>query len=219
MESSVSASAKTREVDEIVTIDVTADGARVGRRGADTRERILSVATGMFYAGGIRGTSADRIIEQVGITRVTFYRHFRTKTELVVAYLESQAAQERAAIAAATEARSGKDALLAIAGMIGTASCMPGFRGCPFINAGAEIPDPEDPIRVVVERHRQWTRDLFAELAGDAGAVDARATSGQVMMLRDGAMVGGYLEDPQDVAAELQSAFSAVISAGSEPRA
>ena len=98
--------------------------------------------------------------------------------------------------------------------LIGTASCMPGFRGCPFINAAAETPDPEDPIRIVVERHRQWTRSLFATYSGEAGAVDADATGGQVMMLRDGAMVRGYLEDPEKVADELRRAVGAVVTAG-----
>ncbi|WP_199523666.1 TetR/AcrR family transcriptional regulator [Micromonospora craterilacus] len=53
--------------------------------GSATRARILTAANELFYAQGIRATNADRIIEQVGITKVTFYRHFRTKSELVVA--------------------------------------------------------------------------------------------------------------------------------------
>jgi AcrR family transcriptional regulator len=201
---------------EINVSEVSSDtAAPVARRGAGaTRERILEGATAMFYANGIRGTSADRIIERVGITRVTFYRHFPTKTDLAVAYLEAQAAQERAAIEQATGTQRGLDALLAIAGLIGTASCMPGFRGCPFINAAAETPDPEDPIRVVVERHREWTRALFVTHSDEAGVLNPDATGGQVMMLRDGAMVRGYLEDPQQVTDDLRQSVEAVVTAG-----
>ena len=169
----------------------------------------------MFYAQGIRGTSADRIIEQVGTTRVTFYRHFSTKSDLVVAYLSAQAAREKGAIAHVTHGQHGLEALLSIAGMIGEASCMPGFRGCPFINAAAETPDTEDPIRVVVEDHRQWMRELFVTLADEAGALDAATTGGQLMMLRDGAMIDGYLEDPEKIAHALKGAYAAVIAAGS----
>ncbi|MFC7376888.1 TetR/AcrR family transcriptional regulator [Brachybacterium sp. GCM10030268] len=197
--------------------DSSSAEVRPARRGgaAETRARILSVATEMFYARGIRGTSADRILEQVGVTRVTFYRHFPTKTDVVVAYLEMQAEREKAAITAAIEGQTAADALLSIADMIATFSCSPGFRGCPFINAAAEFPDPEDPVRIVVQQHRQWTRDLFATLSGEAGAVDAETTAGHVMMLRDGAMVGGYLENPEDPSEELKRAFSAIVNVGS----
>lgn len=184
-------------------------------RGAQvTRNRILDAATELIYANGIRGTSADRVIEQVGITRVTFYRHFRTKTDLVVAYLERQAALERGAI---MQARDGSDALGAlqtIAGNIGAASCMPGFRGCPFINAAAETPDPADPVRVVVDAHRVWTRGMFAEIAAQTGVSDPHTVAGQLMMLRDGAMVTGYLGDPEEVATTLQQACRTIIAAG-----
>ena len=64
-----------------------------------TRERILAAAADLFYARGLRSVSADKIIERVGITKVTFYRHFRTKDDLVVAYLERQAERERADVA------------------------------------------------------------------------------------------------------------------------
>lgn len=65
------------------------------RSAGATRERILEATNRLFYAQGIRATSADRIIEEVGITKVTFYRHFRSKSDLVVAYLTRQAAGER----------------------------------------------------------------------------------------------------------------------------
>lgn len=197
-----------------MSIDTAVVPGPTSGRGGETRRRILDAASALFYAQGIRATSADRIIEQVGITKVTFYRHFRAKSDLVVAYLEGQAALEREALERAVEGVGALDALRAVAGVIGTVSCSPGFRGCPFINAAAETPDPEDPVRVVVDRHRRWTRDVFARLAADAGVADAEATAGQLMMLRDGAMVAGYLGDPDVVAETLRSACLATVAAG-----
>src|SRR5690606_10137675 len=101
------------------------------RRGG-TRERILEAANQLFYSQGIRATSADRIIEMVGITKVTFYRHFRTKGDLVVAYLEQQAAAERAWMESVIEQGDPIGSLRAFATGIGAASCQPGFRGCAF---------------------------------------------------------------------------------------
>ena len=104
-----------------------------------TRDRILAAATELFYAQGIRATSADRIIEVVGTTKVTFYRHFRTKGDLVVAYLQLQAAAEREWMESARQAGDPVASLRALATGIGAASCSPGFRGCPFINAAAVV--------------------------------------------------------------------------------
>ena len=68
------------------------------------RERIVEAATELFYAQGLRAVSAEKIIAQVGITKVTFYRHFPTKDDLIVAYLERRARWERDAIAQARAA-------------------------------------------------------------------------------------------------------------------
>lgn len=180
--------------------------------GSATRERILTAANELFYAHGIRATSADRIIEQVGITKVTFYRHFRTKSELVVAYLEGQAAAERAWMESVRREGDPVGSLRALADGIGSASCRPGFRGCAFINAAAEFADPDDPVRVAVGTHRRWMLGHFAGIAAEAEVSDVDATARQLMILRDGAMVSGYLQEPSSVADSLGSAFVSIIT-------
>lgn len=180
--------------------------------GASTRARILAAASELFYAHGIRATSADRVIEQVGITKVTFYRHFRTKSDLVVAYLEEQAAAERAWVQGVRREGDPAGSLRALATDIGAASCRPGFRGCAFINASAEFADPDDPVRVTVDAHRGWMLGEFAAIAEEAGVSDVEATARQLMILRDGAMVNGYLGDPASVADSLAAAFEAVVT-------
>ena len=183
------------------------------RSGPATRERILRAATELFYADGIRATSADRIISEVGITKVTFYRHFPAKGDLVVAYLAQQAEGERASFTSMRQPGDPVGSLRAIAGGIGAASCSPGFRGCAFINAAAEFSDPADPVRVVVDDHRQWMLDEFASIAGEAGVQRPAAAARQLMILRDGAMVNGYLGEAASVADALAGAFDSVIAA------
>ncbi|GAB3450391.1 TetR/AcrR family transcriptional regulator [Streptomonospora sediminis] len=177
-----------------------------------TRARILTAANELFYAHGIRATSADRVIERVGITKVTFYRHFRTKSELVVAYLDGQAAAERQWMQSVRCKNDPVGSLRALATDIGAASCSPGFRGCAFINAAAEFADPEDPVRAAVTAHRRWMLDEFADIAAEAAADDVESAAKQLMLLRDGAMVNGYLGDPSAVAGSLQAAFTSVIT-------
>lgn len=184
-----------------------------GREGV-ARARILHAASELIYANGIRGTSADRIIEAAGITKVTFYRHFPTKTDLIVAYLEGQAELERSAYEAASNEADPFRALENLAEFIGTVSCLPEFRGCAFINAAAETPDPDDPVRATVDAHRQWTHDLFARIAAQAGVSDPETTARQLVMLRDGAMIGGYLGEPDEISDTLHGAFLAAIRTG-----
>ncbi|MCU1411834.1 MAG: TetR/AcrR family transcriptional regulator [Rhodoglobus sp.] len=179
-------------------------------RPATVRDRILAAATELFYAQGIRATSADRIIEAVGTTKVTFYRHFRTKGDLVVAYLEGQAAAEREWMNSAQQSGDPVASLRALATGIGAASCSPGFRGCPFINAAAEYSDSADSVRVAVDAHREWTYRQFAEIAAEASVNEPESVGRQLMILRDGAMVNGYLGDPTVLADSLGAAFVSI---------
>ncbi|MEH3154419.1 MAG: TetR/AcrR family transcriptional regulator [Gordonia paraffinivorans] len=185
------------------------------RSGRSTRDRILDVANELFYAQGIRSTSADRIIERVGITKVTFYRHFRTKSDLVVAYLERQAAGERQWMEGLREADDPLGTLRSLATDLGAASCGPGFRGCAFINAAAEFADADDPVRAAVDDHRRWMLGLFADIATDAGVAEIDSTARQLMLLRDGATVNGYLGEASAIADSLARAFASVIGADS----
>jgi AcrR family transcriptional regulator len=177
------------------------------------RERIVEAATELFYAQGIRAVSAEKIIAQVGITKVTFYRHFPTKDDLIVAYLERRAAWEREAIAGARQAASDvPEVFRIVAEAIGAESCRPGFRGCPFINAAAEYADPDHPVRRAVDAHRRWFRQAIQDLLDEIGVPDSARAADELVMLRDGAMVSGYLSDPAIVAGALYNAGRAVIA-------
>jgi AcrR family transcriptional regulator len=177
------------------------------------RERIVEAATELFYAQGLRAVSAEKIIAQVGITKVTFYRHFPTKDDLIVAYLERRAKWERDGIAQAREAAGDvPGAFRILAEAIGAESCRPGFRGCPFINAAAEYADPEHPVRRVVDAHRRWFGQAIQDLLDEISVPDSARVADQLVMLRDGAMVSGYLSDPSAVAGALGQAFRAVMA-------
>ncbi len=179
------------------------------------RERIVEAAAELFYARGLRAVSAEKIIAEVGITKVTFYRHFPTKDDLIVAYLERRAQWERDAIAQVRQAADDvPDAFRIIAEAIGAETCSPGFRGCPFINAAAEYADPDHPVRRAVDAHRRWFRQTITDLLDEINVPDSAQVTDQLVMLRDGAMVSGYLSDPSTVANALRDAASAVIAFG-----
>lgn len=169
------------------------------------RERILDAANALFYADGIRAVSADRVIAAAGVSKVTFYRHFPTKDDLVVAYLGVRAAAEREVVGTLRARHAGDPCgmLTELARSMAGVSCAPGFRGCPFINAAAEYPDAGHPVRQAVAAHRAWFTGLLGEVLGELDVADP-AVVDRLMMLRDGAMVAGYLGG-SDLAAGLRT--------------
>ncbi|MDX5578479.1 helix-turn-helix domain-containing protein, partial [Streptomyces sp. ID01-9D] len=110
------------------------------------RARLLDTATRIFYAEGIHSVGVDRIIAEAQVTRATLYRHFTGKEELVLAYLDQADRGIRAGIEAARAGEpSAADAVRAIGRFITGGIQSPGFRGCAFLNAAAEYPDPAHP--------------------------------------------------------------------------
>jgi AcrR family transcriptional regulator len=178
------------------------------------RERILDAAAELYYADGIRAVSADKLIAAAHVSKVTFYRHFPSKNDLVAAYLALRADEERAAVLATREEFANDPAavLMRYAEVVGHVATTPGFRGCPFINAAAELPEDDHPGRIVIGEHRTWLIGQATELLIALDVDSARAKAEQLMMLRDGAMVSGYLsQNPDQISSALIAAARAII--------
>jgi AcrR family transcriptional regulator len=159
------------------------------------RARLLETATRLFYREGIHSVGVDRIIAEAGVTRATFYRHFPGKEDLVEAYLGVEDGIIRGAFDRARELSDDPRRLLELV-IEGLADDVSRFhtRGCPFINAAAEYPDAESGVRRAVAEHREWFRSELEALVTAAGSTDAPTAAGQLVLLRDAAMVGGYLD-------------------------
>ncbi|GAA1702426.1 TetR/AcrR family transcriptional regulator [Microbacterium sediminicola] len=172
-------------------------------RPSSARARLLDAATELFYGEGIHAVGVDRIIETAGVTRATMYKQFGGKEALVVAYLEGEDRRLRELFAAATHQTAQPAALLELA-LQGIAAdiALRHTRGCPFINAAAEYPD-EGPVRDVIAAHREWFRGGMTDLATAAGLTDPDEVAASLVLLRDAALVGGYL----DGVAQVEEAF------------
>ena len=173
---------------------------------ASPRDRLLETAAELFYREGINGIGVDRVLAEAGVTRATMYRHFSGKEALVVAYLEGEDENLRSMFAQAAQSVAGSEedsgaAPRRLVEMVieGIAEDAGRFhtRGCPFINAAAEFPDPASEVRQVVRRHRDWFRSTLAEVVRAAGDADPGATAAALVLLRDATLVGVYL-DPDD---------------------
>ena len=156
------------------------------------RDRILEVADELFYSRGIHTVGIDEIVALAGTAKATLYAHFPSKDALIATYLQRRSEEWREYMNEELAKRGGspRQRLDNVFAILAESCATPGFRGCPFINATAEYPNPEHPGRVIADAHRQWVRDLLADLARDAGAADADALASQLVLLYDAAMVG-----------------------------
>ena len=188
-------------------------------RPSAARERLLRTASALFYTEGIHAVGVDRIVAQAQVTRATFYRHFPGKEELVLAYLRAQDDALRAQLGAdPRDAAEASTLLHAAVDAMGGEICRTGFRGCPFINAAAEYPDADHPVHVLVVAHRAWFESVARRALERSGHPRAREAAHTFMMLRDGAMVAGYLDDARRAADGLRAAVDALVAAGGAPR-
>jgi AcrR family transcriptional regulator len=156
------------------------------------KERILAAAYDLFSRHGIRAVGIDAIIEKSGVARMTLYRHFTCKEQLVLAFLEQRARfwvggwlQEEVV----RRAEKPADRLLAIFDVFGEWFRVEGFEGCPFINVMLETPDRDDKVRRASVDYLGKVRDFLAQLAGDAGIRDRDGFARKWHLLMKGAIV------------------------------
>lgn len=179
------------------------------------RERVLRAASRLFYREGIRAVGVDRIADEAGVSKMTLYRHFATKDDLVAAVLTERDGPARDMLAAASSHAEGgpREQLLACFAMLGPWFASRGFRGCPFMNTTLELADPRHPAGAVARAHKAATRDHFRDLAREAGARDPEGLADQLAVVFDGAIVQAQLREPGIVAAAAVAAATALIDA------
>ena len=173
------------------------------------KERILETADKLFYLRGIRAVGVDTIAAEIGISKRTLYNHFPSKDELISAYLAGRFVQPPP---------SDKPPIEQILGTFdrlerGFAS--KGFRGCPFVNAVAELGAEDQSVRKIAiafkESRRLWFRDLLIQL----GVADPEALATQLALLVDGSIAQDLVRnDPAMARAAKEAATVLLANAG-----
>ena len=195
------------------TTDVTPGQAKAAEQ-LPPRERLVRAASRLFYYEGVRAIGVERLIAEAGVTKATFYRHFASKDDLVVAYLQTKDTYYRALAEPLAAAHPPAEAIDLIFDAIAEHARERGFRGSPFTNAAAEYPDADHPVRGLVASHRTWTRGLFQDLLTRLGHADPDSAAGALLMLYDGAMAAGYLDDSAAAHKTLLDAVRLIRSGG-----
>ena len=192
---------------------MSAEPATTARPSA-ARERILETAFALFYARGIRAVGVDLIIAESGVAKATFYKHFPSKDDLVVAYLDKVDGVWSGQLRDAAQA-AGPDPAGQLVGMfdaLSNACRREGYRGCAFLNAAAE----SQPGTVVHDRtvaHKTAVRAWVRTLAERAGAPDPASLARSLTLLLDGGLASGSLDADPDAPAVAKASARALVDA------
>src|SRR5436309_7705153 len=166
--------------------------ATIGRsEGIPPRERILAVAANLFYRHGIRAVGVDAVAEAAGTNKMTLYRHFASKDDLVAEYLRRLAEKasgswDKLAAQHPGDARAQLRAWLeSMASHVGSGD----QRGCPLANAAVELPEKDHPARRVIEAFKTAQRDRIVQLCAAAELAQPEMLADELFLLLEGARV------------------------------
>jgi len=177
------------------------------------RERLLAAANELFYDEGIQTVGIDRIIERAGVAKASLYNTFGSKEGLIRGYLESRQQRTAGRIGRALERYdTPRERLLSVFEAQAELFGEPGFHGCAFASASAEA-RPGSAADEATAAYRSWLRNLFTELAEQAGARDPATLAQQLHLLYDGAGLTARLDHDASTGTAARAAASALLAA------
>jgi AcrR family transcriptional regulator len=182
-------------------------------RNPVTRQHIVDVADQLFNDRGSRGVGMDEIVRVADLGKMTLYRHFPTKDDLVVGVVESRSVRAQESLTAAVaSARSPRGRLRAVVSAVAEEIDDPSFRGCPFQNAMAEF-RADHPVQDVVRRHQQAVLGILRRLAVEAECRNPARLAQDLLFLINGAYATARVLDPTTARRRLLSLSNAAIEA------
>jgi AcrR family transcriptional regulator len=188
--------------------------ATIAKMQTPPRERILIAASDLFYRQGIRAVGVEAIAEAAGTNKMTLYRHFSAKDELVAEYLR-RLARDGGRLWDALEADHPGDPRAQLRGWLMSMQAHvldTDQRGCALANAAVELPDKEHPARCVIEQYKTAQRDRLAALCGAAGVTEPELLADELFLLLEGAHVSAQSLGPTGPASRLVRMGEALIA-------
>lgn len=179
-----------------------------------SRERLIQIADRLFYEHGFHAIGIDRVISEVGVTKTTFYNHFESKDDLILAVLDARDQREISEWMETMRSRAGGDPrrqLLVLFDIMHEWYTQEDFRGCMFINAAAQFPAPNDPIHVAAGKHGEHLYGQLREIAIKAGAAEPDLLTSQLMLVVSGALVTQHSAKSQEAAAAARAMVDLLV--------
>jgi AcrR family transcriptional regulator len=169
------------------------------------KERILETADRLFYLQGIRAIGVDTIAAEIGISKRTLYNHFPSKDALISAYLARRFVQPQ------PSDKPPAEQILGTFDRLERGFASKGFRGCPFVNAVAELGAEDQAVRSIAiafkESRRLWFRDLLLQL----DVTDAEGLATQLTLLVDGSIAQDLVRNDPSMARAAKEAARVLL--------
>jgi AcrR family transcriptional regulator len=183
-------------------------------------EHLVNVALRLFYTRGFHATGIDKILDEAGVAKMTLYKHFRSKDQLILAALKKRDEVFREWLTTAME-QAGKDPKVKMLAMFdalddwfhGRALGALGFHGCAFIKAAGEFDSRDHPAHIASAEHKQSIVDYLAGLATAAGAREPEKLAEQLALLKEGAIVTAQIRGVDDTARQAKQIAKQIIDA------
>lgn len=168
----------------------------------DVRQRILETADRLFYQDGLRAVGIDRIIAEAGVAKMSLYKHFPSKDDLILAVLRYREEAVLAFFRTAMErhGKKMKNSLRAFFAALKDLFESPGFRGCPFQNAAIELADRNHPGTEFVRGHKQRFNEFLRGMVEESIGKAAPKVAPAVTILIEGAIVTAVIQGSPDAA-------------------
>lgn len=166
-----------------------------GDQAPSTAEHILDVAGKLFFRRGFAAVGVDLIVRESGVAKMTLYRHFPSKDDLIAAWLERVDAQFWRHFDTWTGSAdlAARDRLLGVFAGLQKLVSSPKCLGCPFLLAASEFPEPATRAHDVARRHKQRVRERLRAMSASVAATDPDALGDQLLLLMDGAFMAARL--------------------------
>ncbi|MDD2769101.1 MAG: TetR/AcrR family transcriptional regulator [Methylococcus sp.] len=179
------------------------------------KNQILEAASALFYSQGIKATGVDAIVRAAGTTKMSLYKYFPSKDDLVIAFLLKRDADFTSWFIAQMDSRAAapRDKLLAVFDLVGEWMEVPEFRGCAFINASAEFPIENNPVHRVSAEFYEKFRGHIADLAAQCGCENPEALAMQLGLLVEGAIVSEQMKRRSGAAGVARKAAEILVNA------
>lgn len=168
--------------------DKPASRTRQHTAGPEAQQALLRAADELFYQEGVRAVGVDAVVERAGVNKMSLYRQFSSKDELVVAYLERSSEHFFGRFETSLAKHPG-DPVRQIAQYFDDLcerASVEGYRGCPFVNVSAEFPDAQHPARQCVARNKAELMSRLIALANAAGADDPLYLANALALMIEG---------------------------------
>ena len=167
------------------------------------RDRLVEAAGHIFYRDGFHTVGLDRILDEVGVTKTTFYNHFESKEGLILEVLNTHDRWWRDEFRRLLRKHGGDDPgdqLRAVPDVLQEMFSSDEFNGCIFVNVAAEFPIQHDPVHQAARAHKHEMELILRDVALQARATDPVALAQQLSMIMEGAYVTRQVSQRPDTA-------------------